>query len=288
MNAATVLALALLAQPPDSGDAPGFRRADPDKRRLLELYNGEGDGYVIYRDASRKEKLELRREPVYIWNNRVRSGGQYGAVYVWTDRGRAAAIGSFFTSRVNDNRDMCHEFHSLSPTALDVSRTSGGPSQWTPRTPGIRLEPIPGAPPTAGSASQRLAQMRALARDFSARTREESGREWELRLLPQPLYRYESTDPEVVDGADFAFVTSAGTDPEAILVVEARRPAGGGEPAWQYAAGRFTDMALWVRHKGTVVYTAERIRFGTPEPDGNHRYDAFQDRRLPEFDGGRP
>jgi hypothetical protein len=49
-------------------------------------------------------------------------------------------------------------------------------------------------------------------------------RRWELRLLPHPLYRYESTDPDVVDGALFAFVTSAGTDPEALLAIEARKP----------------------------------------------------------------
>ena len=104
--------------------------------------------------------------------------------------------------------------------------------------------------------------MRALAHEFSARTRDHTGRQWELRLLPQPLYRYESTDPGVPDGAVFAFVTSAGTDPEVILVVEARKPAGGGEPAWHYAAARFTDLDLWVSHKEKVVFTATYISLG--------------------------
>ncbi len=36
-------------------------------------------------------------------------------------------------------------------------------------------------------------------------------------MLPKPLYRYESTDPSVLDGALFSFVTSAGADPEALL-----------------------------------------------------------------------
>ena len=43
--------------------------------------------------------------------------------------------------------------------------------------------------------------------------------------LPQPLYRYESTDPDVLDGAVFGFVTSAGTDLEALVVIEARKPS---------------------------------------------------------------
>ena len=114
------------------------------------------------------------------------------------------------------------------------------------------------------------------------------GREWELRLLPQPLYRYESTDPDVLDGAVFAFVTSAGTDPEVFLVLEARKPAGSGEPAWQYALARFTDLNLWVSHKGTVVFTASLIPLGGIDQDGRYRYHVFQDRVIPATDEDKP
>jgi hypothetical protein len=286
-TAATVLACAMLAQPRASKDDAAARAAHDRSKHLLDVYGAEVSGYTIYRDAASKEKLELRREPVYVWNNRVRYGGQYGAVYVWTDRGRAGAICTIFTSRARDNRDVSHEFHSLSLSVLDVHR-SPGTNRWTPRAPGIQLATIPGAPPPAGSAPQRLTQMRDLAREFSARTRDKDGAEWELRLLPQPLYRYERTDSEIVDGAVFAFVTSAGTDPEAILVVEARKPIGGGEPAWHYAAARFTDMNLWVRHKGTVVFTADRVDFGTPEQNGHQRYHAFTDRLIPAIEARRP
>ena len=75
--------------------------------------------------------------------------------------------------------------------------------------------------------------MRDLAREFSGTTQDLEEHRWELRLLPQPLYRYESTDPDVLDGAVFAFVTSAGTDPEAILVLEARKDPGASAPKWQ-------------------------------------------------------
>ena len=63
----------------------------------MEIYGAEAAEYAIYRDASRKEKVELRPEPVYVWTNPVRGGGQDGAVYVWTCRGRAEALGSFFS-----------------------------------------------------------------------------------------------------------------------------------------------------------------------------------------------
>ena len=190
----------------------------------------EAAGYTIYRDASRKERVELRREPVYVWTNPVRVGGQDGAVYVWTCRGRAEVLGTFFSYPATGPRRLSHEFHSLSLSVLDVERQGTHPSTWTPLAPGIEIAPIPGAPVPGRSAPQRLSQMRTLTHDFSASTKDKDETRWELRLLPHPLYRYESTDPDVVDGALFAFVTSAGTDPEALLVIEARKPSRTGEP----------------------------------------------------------
>ncbi len=286
-TAATILALALLAQPPAPADDPAARAAGHARSKyLLEVYTAEAAGYTIFRDASRKEKLELRREPVYVWNNRVRDGGQEGAVYVWTDRGRAEVIGTFFSFPKNaigagpapatcarsSIRSRCR--CSTCPAA---PRPTGGlhgrPASSSPRSPAPRRRPV-----RPRNDSRKCA---ALAHEFSARTRDHTGRQWELRLLPQPLYRYESTDPGVPDGAVFAFVTSAGTDPEVILVVEARKPAGGGEPAWHYAAARFTDLDLWVSHKEKVVFTATYISLGGIDQDGKYRYHVFKDRVIP-------
>jgi hypothetical protein len=61
--------------------------------------------------------------------------------------------------------------------------------------------------------------MRGLTRDFSASTEDDEKRSWALRLLPRPLYRYESIDPNILDGALCSFVTSAGTDPDALLIL---------------------------------------------------------------------
>jgi hypothetical protein len=253
--------------------------ADKSKRdRLLAIYVEEAAGYTIYRDADKKEKVELRREPVYVWTNPVRGGGQDGAVYIWTCRGRAEALGTFFSYPSTGNRNLNHELQSLSLSVLDVSRE--GPNTWKPEAPGIELRPIAGAPAPAATDALRLAQMRELTRDFSAKTQDGEEKRWKLRLLPQPLYRYQSTDPDVVDGAVFAFVTSAGTDPEAILVIEARRPASGGEPVWQYAVTRFTDFNIWIYHKGTEIYQGALIPYDAPEQDPKQRYRAFRDRGI--------
>jgi hypothetical protein len=278
-----ILVIGSFGQSPAARDDAASREPSSSRskrERLMELYTGEAADYTIHRDGGGKEKLVLRREPVYFWRNQVRNGEQDGAVFVWTYRGRAEVIGTFFSYPPTGTRELCHEFHSLSLSVLDVTRSSRE-NRWTPRAPGIQLAPVEGAPKPAPSSPQRVAQMRAIAREFSAETRDDEEKHWDLRLLPQPLYRYESTDPDVLDGAVFAFVTSAGTDPEVILVVEARKPARDPEPVWQYAVGRFTDLNLSVRHKATVVFTGQRIPFGGIDQDGNYRYHVFRDRYIP-------
>ena len=80
----------------------------------------------------------------------------------------------------------------------------------------------------------------------------------ELRLLPKLLYRAELSepsgpDPGWIDGGVFAFVQ--GTDPEAILVLEAVRQ--NGHPRWQYAFARATSAGLEARLDKTVVWSVE-------------------------------
>jgi hypothetical protein len=282
------LVLAALFGPPPAarGDSAAPLPSKDKRERLLEIYRNEAEGYTIYRDASRREKVELRGEPVYLWTNPVRSGGQDGAVFVWTCRGRAEVVGTFFSDPATGPRKLNHELHSLSTSILDVTRV--GAKTWTPEAPGIELLPIADAPPPSATAKARMVQMRALIRDFAANTIDKADKRWELRPLPHPLYRYESTDPDIVDGAVFAFVTSAGTDPEALVVLEARRPVGGGSPIWHSAAGRFTDLDLWIRYKGTQVLAASRVEWDGPRQDAKHRYRAFHDRDIPAVEDETP
>ena len=107
-------------------------------------------------------------------------------------------------------------------------------------------------------------------------------------LLPQPLYRYESTDPDLLDGALFTYVTSAGTDPEALLLIEARKPSPNDSPIWHYAIARFTDLQLSVAHKGNEVLTFPLIPLNSPDPDGKDRYRGFHDRDIPAVEDKAP
>jgi len=254
MNNLLVLPLLLALAGEDS------EAAKAQHERLYKLHLADALEYKIYHDAARNEPLELRRQPIYEWTNPVRTTQQNGLVFLWTYRGRAEAVGTIFSSTDGSKRGFTHEFHSLSMGTLYVDRPGTHNASWTPRGPGVKLVPIEGAPVPDGTATQRLRQMRTLAREFSATTLDAQNRRYTLRLLSQPLFRYESTDPEVLDGALFAFVTSAGTDPEALLIMEARKPKGGTKPVWQRALGRFTDLDLSVRHQEKEVFSAPLIR----------------------------
>jgi hypothetical protein len=272
---------ALLGQAPADSVGQGDRAMPGKHERLLKIYTGEAEQYTIHRDASRGEKLELRPKPVYIWTNPLRAGGQDGAVFVWTYRGRAEVLGTIFSNPATGKRGISQEFHSLATTVLDVSREPPPGSTgrtWSPKVPGLTLASIPEAPAPADTPVQRLSQLRALARGFSGTTEDKDKNRWELRMLPRPFYRYESTDPDVLDGAVFAFVSSAGTDPEAILVVEARKAPGASKATWQFGAARFTDMSLVMRYKDKNVFSAPLI-LGAFGPEGP--YWIFHDRVIP-------
>ena len=282
IGTATLMFLALVGEGPSAPGDPA--RDDParaKKETLHRLYLGEAEGYTMFRDSSRREKLRLNPEPVYVWTNPVRGGEQDGEVYIWTCRGRAEVVATFFSFPAVGPRGLHHELHALSTTTLDVTRP--GAHDWTPRSPGLVMAPVPGAAAVGKAAPMRLSQMKAMIRDFAATTENDMGRKWDLRTLPQPLYRYESTDPNVIDGALFAFVTSNGTDPEMFVVLEARKAPGATEATWQYGLGRFTDMKLTASLKGKTVLDVPIIPWDSvPITDGPYR--TFGDRNIPAIE----
>jgi hypothetical protein len=177
-------------------------------------------------------------------------GTDDGAVFVWVHDGRPAAVGSVFTIKVGaGRRDLIHEFHSLA--AEPLTALWRGDRAWHCAGPGVELKPIPAAAAPAQTAPERLRQIQALAREYSANSIDRQGGRWELRLLAKPLYRYEGTRPEVLDGALFAF--AQGTDPEVLLLIEAA--AERGSHRWRYGLASFTDLGLQVRHKGVEVWS---------------------------------
>ena len=188
------------------------------------------------------------------WTNPVGGRRAHGEVFLWTDRGRPAAVLSLYRLTEGDVVLEDHEFCSLALGGL-TARRSGRPV-WSPEASGVELKPFPEAPAPQDSPRSRLAQMRRLAGQLRAdkTTRDDVTRD--LRLLSNPVYRYESDDPDVLDGALFVFVE--GTDPEAFLLIEARGGAKDGRE-WLYGLGRMNSVRLRVLQGAHVLWEAPAL-----------------------------
>ena len=251
--------------------------ADPDDslaKKMLPIYVKEVETYSLAVASSPDRPLELRREPVFEWLNPARSN-QQGAVFLWLRDGRPAALACIFSQPHEKlpGRQIMHELHALDPEQLVVKRDEF--NQWKPQA-GLERKELPGAVGPAATAGARLVQMRRLAQEFGGHEVDRDGKRWELRLLPTPLYRYPSAKTGVVDGALFALMSSAGTDPEVLLVIEAKEA--NGKMRWEYACGRFSDWELRVLRKDKEVWSSVPSETNPFSHDPQHLYRIYPEK----------
>jgi hypothetical protein len=278
------LLVALLSAPfAGTADEPATAKIEA---RLLALHRDEAKRWEIFVDGARTKLAEFVAEPVYRWTNAARANGQSGAMFVWTYGRHPVALGGVFSNPEGGRRVIIHEFHAIGPLRL-YPRMKDSAHEWLPKA-AVPLLPLHDAAPPEPAAARRARQMRDLAREFTAHTVDDLGVRWQLRLLPRPLYRYEAPDSDLVEGAVFAFISDAGTDPEIILVLESVKD--GETAAWRYRAVRLSISSLYVQYKGKQIWTSLRDDPTSPfgNPDGT--YALIRDRlidELPETSGRR-
>jgi hypothetical protein len=242
-----LVASALLGQaaPENKPPAPGAAES------ALADFQRDAEGYAITLGAAKTAKLALAAQPLLHWGNPARNG-EDGAVFAWTKDGRPEVVGSVFTYRLRGMGPLIrkHTFHSLSDGPL----TAEFQEQliWSPKTAGVKFAPVPASEAPADDPRRRLTQMRALARQFSLTMIDLTDEKTELRLMTQPLMRYQPTAGPAVDGAIFAFAVA--TDPEALLILEAR---GSDNLRWEFALARFHFVTLTAQLGGKEVWRAE-------------------------------
>ena len=240
--------------------------SNPDRNAVLQMFLKEAQKYELTLLGTRPIRLDLVQQPVMHWN---------GSAFIWVNNGHPEAIGTFWTgrdSRTGKSRWQ-HAFHSLSE--YSIAANFDGQLIWNPRTNGLQFRAVDGAEVPADKPWQRLAQMRALARQFSVTgiyPRYESSRRT-LRLLPQPIFRYESRSDSPQDGAVFVYSADVvATDPDALLVLEARQVDG--RLRWEYAFARFHYIELTGYHGDQEVWKVEN----TSELSRQHRFGRDPDR----------
>ena len=172
-----------------AADDPPAEKIDA---KLLKLHRDEAKRWEIFVDPERTKKAELVPDPIYRWTNAARANGQSGAMFVWKYQGRPVAIGGVFSNPEGDRRIIMHELHAIGALQL-FARLQGSDQEWLPSA-AVPLLPLDDAPPPEPTARRRESQTRRLARNFTARTIDDLENHWQLRLLPHPLYEYETTE----------------------------------------------------------------------------------------------
>jgi len=204
-------------------------------------------------------QILLLEKPLLFYTNPVRSNDQHGAIFLWTENGRPAVIGSIWSAvnRQNmDSRFVTHEWHSLVVDA-DVSAVRGEMPLWESGEPGVAWERLDVAP--ADSRAARLVQMRSIVRRYSVAIQVEG--KSDLRLMAQPLYRYPEQAEGALDGAVFSFAMT--TDPELLVLLEGRGVAG--QSAWHVAFARFGNKEMTVKDGDKAVWSCPAGAPGTSD-----------------------
>jgi len=219
------------------------------KAVTLQLTRLAAEKYEFILAETNTDQPKLLTEPVQTWSNPA-AGQVHGYVYLWTLGGRPAVVGSLF-KWFSPHTHMSHEFQSLAEQPL-IGKFEGK-EVWICREPGIRFAALADAPRPIDSKAQRLLQMREIARNCTVTKRERDGAVSELRLQPQPIYRYEAPQTGIIDGGLFAFVQ--GTDPDLFLLLEARKNGDGVK--WQFAASRMNSVALSLRYRDQQIWQVD-------------------------------
>ena len=140
--------------------------AQDDQNELAKMQKGFFDAAKRIRllgGSSGAEPFDLLPRPALSWSNpepRTPAGG----LFMWTLDGRPQVAMCIYPSTPTT---FDHEFQSLSLWPLTASADDG--SIWEPLQAGIGFQPLRKASPPGASVPVRLRQMRAMAREFSAK-----------------------------------------------------------------------------------------------------------------------
>lgn len=223
--------VAVAQEPPAQPKKPASDVPSEAGARAGEYLQSVIDSMRAKRVTEKDKALRPRQAPLLKYSDSARG---YPACGVWRlgDAGRPKALVSleyWLRGETNEPRLM-FEFVSFSKDKFELKAEKDG-TTWRADGTGPDFVTLPGAPKPAASEKQRLIQMRGLARRFTA-SEKHMGEFATLRLLPQPIDRYDDAKQGILDGATFVFVY--GTNPEVAMLLECEGDN------WRYALMRMS------------------------------------------------
>lgn len=196
-----------------------------------------------------REEASAVADPCLRFTDPVSNAAE-GVLAVYAHKGgRPDAVAQFF---FNFRKRWIVEFTIIPDGGVTILRS--GREHWKPAEYVCKFADLPGSPVPAAKPALRLPQMRAVAAGFGVvdyfGVQEVKV---DLRLLPQPAYRY-SEAGKIVDGAMFVF--AHGTNPECCVLVEAYQDNKGSR--YRYAVAPMSIYKLEARYKGAPVWSVGR------------------------------
>jgi hypothetical protein len=247
LGAATLPAGAQEAQTADA--PPGADAVPAAAAPLYDYYRIQAAEYELAID-SQGQSAGLAFDPRSLVNWSM-EGNWFGSLFVWTAEGRPVVLGCVGSGPEEGEQIVFHEFHLLDDVTLRPVPIRGAREwTWTPRSDDLAAR-LASEEEVAAEPAARLRQMRELARSCAVEMLE-GDEHWELRLLPQPIYRFAGHEAAAADGALFAYLWTKGTDPEFVLLLETLATDAG--LRWHYRPLRFTWRALALTRVGETVW----------------------------------
>ena len=227
---------------------------DDASAQRLKIMRGTIDGFQIKSPAADSEAPPTFLErPRLRYNDQTRDAGQ-GRVLdatMWRlgEKGRPIALLTLEIYRAEKGSPfLTYELVSLTPHKFEM-RNSRGDVNWLPHSTQLAMEVLNVDTVPADTPRARVAQMRELARRFSAEEKLR-GEKISLRLLAQPVDRYDDKMAGIVDGAVFVFAN--GTNPELGLLLECS------DKQWSFGTFRLASAELFAECDGKSVAIAPK------------------------------
>jgi hypothetical protein len=204
---------------------------------------------IIARDDKNAE-IRLIPRPLFRYNSPSRTYDD-GTIWGW-GKGRPLAMMELWTG----NSKEPSWIHGMVLTSTElVEAYRGERREWQPLAADIKFHSIPNAERPAESKLVRLREMKQFARAFTAHQFwKPNNSRFELRLLVQPVHRYQDEKSGIIDGA--VFLMAHEIEPEVIILIEAVK--NNDELTWQYAVTPIGAAEFHIQLSGEEIYRRNR------------------------------
>ena len=199
---------------------------------------------------TREALIELLPNPLLTYGDAARNNAA-GTLWAWGKSGRPVAFLELYRN-IGQDQPWVHALTLTSPELIQLDAPTG--QRWTPQKSHFVLKDVPDSPEVGSQPAVRLRQMKDISRRIEAHQFwEPNNSRFEMRLLVQPVHRYQDESAKLIDGA--VFVLAHGTNPEVLVQIEAHAA----EPArWKYSLVRLGSAEMHVLLDGKEVWTEPR------------------------------